>query len=359
MTLHVTRPSLPPLEDYTELLRSVWDSGILTNNGPLVQRFEKELAEYLGVPGVVVFCNGTIALMAALSIPQTRDCGVITSPFTFPATVKAIKAVGANPCFVDIDLDTWTLDMFKSEFDSHSFIRAIVPVNAFGVLCRGVAPGGIPVIYDSAHAFGSTCNGKSVASFGNLSVLSFHATKLFTTGEGGAVVYHKPDDARRLKDYRNFAIQDETRVGFGRALNGKMSELHAALGILNLRTVDREIAKRRSRAGMYVGMLYDVPGVRFQDAPAEVNPNASYFPILIDPAEFGATRDDVAAALAAEDIIARKYFYPLASEGYRPASDFPVADYVSRNILCLPLYGSLPESEVERVCSIVESKARS
>lgn len=367
--VYVTRPSLPPLDDFVDMLRQIWESRWLTNKGPFHERFEAELASYLGVEHVSLFCNGTIALQVGLQ--ALRITGeVITTPFTFPATVHAIYWNHCTPVFCDVEPCTFTLDPDKIESLITPNTTAILPVHVYGNPClverlQSIADTyGLKLFYDAAHAFGVQMDGTSILQFGDLSMLSFHATKKFNTFEGGALITSDPKLKRRIDFLKNFGFADETTV-VAPGSNGKMNELQAACGILQLAHIDEQTEMCRHLVDIYRERLADVPGIRFlEDTPGVVH-NYCYFPILVDEAEYGVARDDLYLRLREANVYARRYFYPLVSEfpSYRglpsaSRSRLPAAHKVSESVICLPLYANLDDDAVSAICSGVADRAR-
>lgn len=363
----ITRPTLPPLESYANLLRTVWDSHWLTNNGELHQRLEGALGDYLQVEHTNLFCNGTIALLVALQTLDIQGGEVITSPFTFPATPHALNWNRITPVFCDIDPCTYNLDPNRLEEVITPQTKAILPVHVYGTPCdvdaiQAIAGlHGLPVIYDAAHAFGVKYRGRPLVDYGDLAVLSFHATKLFTTGEGGALISHSPETQQRIYYLKNFGIAGEESVLYP-GINGKMNELQAALGLLTLELIDDEIEQRKERTLQYRGALQDLPGLVLLEDAAETVPNYAYFPILIEPATFGMTRDQLCEALRSINVYPRKYFYPLCSRYacYKALPSaapkrLPVAERVAQQVLCLPLYGELAAETVDRICGAIRT----
>ena len=355
----VTRALAPEPEQLAERLATIHRSRWYTNDGPLVRELEERLVEKLGVGFCAAFCNGTSALQAALRHLDLSG-EVITTPFTFPATVHAIEWNGLTPVFCDIDPESWNLDPAQVAEGLTSATSALVPVHVFGNPCDVEALGALArehdlrLVYDAAHAFGAHLGGRSLASYGDLSVLSFHATKLFHTAEGGAVTGEDASHYRPLHLLRNFGIAGEDLVQ-GVGLNGKMSEMHAALGLSLLDAAREEIAARERLASVYDGLLRTVPGLGFQRVPETTEKNHAYYAIRIEAEGFGLRRDEVHHALRAENIVTRRYFFPLCSENesYRqlPSArpeNLPEARRLADEILCLPLYGDLGEAAVER-----------
>ncbi len=362
--IYVTRPFLPPLEEFYEYLEQIWESKQLTNKGPYHERFEKELAEYLGVKYVCLFSNGTLALISALQ--TLRITGeVITTPFSFVATTHALNWNGIKPVFCDIDPVTYNLDPKKIEAAITPKTTAILPVHVYGNPCHVEAiqeiagTYGLKVIYDACHAFGVTINGNSVLNFGDLSVLSFHATKVFTTFEGGAIICHDETTKKRIDFLKNFGFAGETTV-VAPGINAKMNEFQAALGILQLKYIDQSIQKRKEIAEYYSKRLRDLPGISFFEDIPEVRHNYQYFPIVIDENTFGKSRDDIYNALKKQNIFSRRYFYPLISQfptyrGLESAQPgiLHVAETVTEKILCLPIYPEIDKSDIKRILNII------
>jgi dTDP-4-amino-4,6-dideoxygalactose transaminase len=367
--LYVTRPELPPLEEFLPYLRQIWDTRILSNNGPFHQQFEQALCEHLGVRHISLFTNATMALVTALqSMRVTGE--VITTPYSFVATAHSAMWNGIKPVFVDIDPVTLNLDPRKIEAAITPHTTAIMPIHCYGTPCdvdaiQAIADAyNLKVIYDAAHAFGvRRMEGgemRSVLNHGDLSVLSFHATKVFNTFEGGAIIAPDAKTKQRIDHLKNFGFINETTV-VATGINGKMSEFNAALGLVQLQHVDEAIRRRGEIDALYRQLLADVPGIRLLAPPADAQPNHSYFAVLIDP-DFGVSRDAVYEALKAEQIMARRYFYPLISDFpmYRglpsaAPANLPVARVVADQVLCLPIFPSLQDDEVERVVSVMLS----
>jgi len=360
----VTQPSMPPLEEFTELLKKIWDNKILTNNGPFHQQFEKELAEYLGVKYISVFTNGTLALMTALqSLRITGE--VITTPFSFVATTHSLWWNNIKPVFADIESDYFNLDPEKVEAAITPQTTAIMPVHVYGNPCKlerfkQIANTyGLKLIYDAAHAFGVKVNGNSVLNYGDLSILSFHATKVFNTIEGGAIICHDEKTKQRIDYLKNFGFADETTV-IAPGINAKMNELQSAYGLLQLKYVDDCIAKRKKIALLYREKLKGVIGISCIDDIDGVDHAYSYFPILVDREKFGKTRDELYEELKSNNIFGRRYFYPLISQfpTYRglPSSksdNLPVATKIADQVICLPIYPELELSIINKIVSII------
>lgn len=366
--LYVTKPSLPPLDDFIQLLRGVWDRRVLTNGGPLHQELEWALSAYLGLEHISLFTNATVALVTALQALQIRG-EVITTPFSFVATGHSILWNGLTPVFCDIDPHTLNIDPERLESLVTAKTTAIMPVHCYGHPCdtdrigRLAKRRGLKVIYDAAHAFGVSDSGGSILRHGDLSVLSFHATKVFNTFEGGAIVSGSKAMKNRIDKLKNFGFEDEVSVTEA-GINGKMSELHAAVGLCQLARVDRDIHARSEVAKQYREALGELKGLRFIGATTEIRENHSYFPILVMP-EFPVGRDEVYSRLRNQGIFARRYFYPLISDFpmYQRrrgtnANLTPVASQVAKQVLCLPMSSELRPTDIERVCSAIRTIAK-
>lgn len=363
MKINVTRTSLPPFEDYCEEIRKLWDSHILTNMGVEHDALRDALQQYLGVPHVVLFTNGHLALEAALrtlGLPQGGE--VITTPLTFVSTTHALVRCGLTPVFCDVCPEDGTMDAAKIEPLINERTVAILPVHVYGHVCDVDAIGavaerhGLKVLYDAAHAFGVRYRGVPVAQLGEAVMLSFHATKVFSTIEGGAVCCSDAALARRLADERNYGIRDE-EICVAAGGNAKMSEFQAAMGLCNLRLLEGELARRKALDAQYRALLAGVPGLQMLLPRPGVTPNYAYFPVLF---EGEGVRDRVKEALAAEGIGSRKYFWPLTSavEAYKgcPWADpsaTPVAARMAAQVLTLPLSADLEPEQVERICALV------
>lgn len=362
-TIFVTQPHLPPLDDFLPLLRKIWDSRVLTNGGPFHQQFEQALCEYLGVKHISLFTNGTIALVAALQ--ALRIAGeVITTPYSFVATAHSLLWNGIKPVFVDIDPHTLNLDPTKIEAAITPQTTAILAVHVYGHPCDVEAIQKIAdyynlrVIYDAAHAFGVQCHCGSLLNHGDLSVLSFHATKVFNTFEGGAIISPDAKTKQRIDHLKNFGFVDELTV-VAPGINGKMSEFNAALGLLQLEHVDAAIARRGEIDARYSERLASVEGIRCLANAGETRANFAYFPVLVEP-PYPMNRDGLYDHLKEHGVHARRYFYPLISDfpmyrGLSTAhrSNLPVASDAAAKILCLPIYPALNDADVERICDII------
>ncbi len=360
----VTRSAMPSLEEYVEEIRPLWDSHWITNNGALHEKFEAGLTEYLGVKELSLLTNGHLALELTLQAMKLHG-EVITTPFTFASTTHAIIRNNLEPVFCDVNEDDYTMDVTKIEGLITDRTTAILPVHVYGNVCgmeeieRIARKYELKVVYDAAHTFGVRYKGKSVATFGDASILSFHATKLFNTIEGGAVCFENKELGSTLYKLKNFGIKNEVTVD-GVGANAKMSEFQAAMGICNLRHVQEEMDKRKRVSEQYRSRFKDVKGIRCKTLQQNVESNYAYFPILIDESQFGATRNEVYTRLREDNIFARKYFYPLTNtfecfHGKYDVGNTPVALYVSKRILALPIYGGLGLDDVERICEIILS----
>ena len=362
--IFVTRPSLPALDNYIPYLKDLWNSKRLTNNGKYHQEFEEELSKFLDVPHCNLFSNGTLALLVGLtSLRVTGE--VITTPFSFVATTHALNWNGITPVFCDIDRETLNLDPQKIESLITPQTTAILPVHVYGHPCDVEAIEeianiyGLKVIYDAAHAFGIQVNGEPIAKFGDLSILSFHATKVFNTIEGGAIVCNDENLKKRIDYLKNFGFVNETTV-VGIGINAKMNELQAALGLLQLQIFNEEVRKRKLVAERYSQNLDKLEGLSIFYDPENIIHNYSYFPILIDPLHCGKTRDDIYLGLKEHEIHGRRYFYPLISHfpPYRnlptaTKTNLPVAEEIAEKVLCLPIYGELDLKDVDRISEVI------
>lgn len=362
MTIQVTRSSMPDIEEYIEEIRELWDSHWLTNMGIKHKLLEAQLVDYLTVPNVTLFTNGHLALECIIAAMDLEG-EVITTPFTFASTTHAIVRNGLKPVFCDINPDDYTIDVTKIESLITDQTSAIIPVHVYGNICDIEAieeiakKHNLKVIYDAAHTFGVTVKGHGIGSFGDASMFSFHATKVFNTIEGGALTYNDPSLKQILNDLKNFGITGTDTVQYVGG-NAKMNEFQAAMGICNLRHVNNEILKRKKVVERYKSHLKDVTGIKLTQEQADVESNYAYFPVVFE--EYKMTRDEVYEQLMNNDIIARKYFYPLTNnfECYQELYDkgkTPVAEYIADRVLTLPLYADLPLEEVDRICQIIKS----
>ena len=360
----VTSPLLPNLDEFNEMLRDIWASKWITNNGDFHKQLEAELCNYLKVPYISLFTNGTLPLITALQ--ALRISGeVITTPFSFVATTHSIWWNGIKPVFVDIDPSNCGLDPDKIEAAITPKTTAIMPVHCYGKPCdteriQAIADKyGLKVIYDAAHAFGVEVNGESILNKGDMSTLSFHATKVYNTIEGGALVMHDEQTKKRIDYLKNFGFAGETEV-VAPGINSKMDEVRAAYGLLNLRQVDACIDARRQVAVRYRDALRDVKGICFFDDMPGVRHNYSYFPIFVNAEEYGMTRDELYFKLKEHNILGRRYFYPLIStfstyRGLPSASsdNLPVATRIANEVICLPMHHELSEETVNRIIEVI------
>ena len=363
----VTQAVLPELDEYVNEIKDIWDSHWLTNMGAKHKQLESSLCDYLKVDKVSLFSNGHMALELLLQAMGIQG-EVITTPFTFASTTHAIVRNGLEPVFCDINDKDYTIDTDMLESLITPRTEAILPVHVYGNICdveaidRIAKKHGLKVIYDAAHAFGVEYKGKGITSFGDASMLSFHATKVFNTIEGGAVCYH--DDALGTKMYqlKNFGIKNQEEVN-GIGANAKMNEFQAAMGLCNLRHIDEQIAARKAITELYRSVLGQVEGVVLCEDQADTKCNYAYMPIYIDPDRYGHTRDELFEYLAGHDVYARKYFYPLTNEfecyeGRFSSEGTPVAHRVSRNILTIPIYAALDLDTVEKISGLIAEFAR-
>lgn len=358
--IYVTKAYLPPKEEYLAKLDGIWESHMLTNMGPIHKEFEQKLSEMLGVPYAMAFTNGHTALEMAIQAMDLEG-EVITTPYTFASTTHAIVRNGLTPVFCDIRMSDYTMDPDKIEALITEKTSAIIPVHVYGQICdvdriQKIADRyGLKVIYDAAHAFGEEYHGKGVGNFGDCSIFSFHATKPFNSIEGGAAVFKDYQYGVKMYQLKNFGIMGEDLVCSVGA-NGKLSEFHAAMGLCNLEHYGEIESGRKRVVEQYRELLSDVPGLRILPDREDTKENYAYFPILIDPSEFGEDREAVYRRLGKKNIHARRYFYPLTkdfpcyAQRFRSSST-PVAEDVANRILTLPLYDSLSEEEVDLICT--------
>jgi dTDP-4-amino-4,6-dideoxygalactose transaminase len=364
--IYVTQPSLPPLKEFTKYLEKIWESKRVTNQGEFHQQLEKELAEHLGVKYVSLFANGTLALLSALQVLRITG-EVITTPYSFVATTHALHWNNIKPVFADIDPIFCNIDPEKIEGAITPRTTAILPVHVYGNPCKikkiqKIADTyGLKVIYDACHAFGVKKDGASILNYGDLSVLSFHGTKVFNTMEGGAIICHDPEMKKRIDYLKNFGFANETTV-VQPGINAKMNEMQAALGLLQLKEIDQKIEKRKEIAFLYRRKLKQVKGIRCLENINGIRHNYSYFPIFINQEEYGKARDELYEKLKQNNILGRRYFYPLISQFpiYRgldsaAASNLSVAEKITNGVICLPIYPDLKTAEVQKICEIIAS----
>ena len=363
----VTQSSMPSFDEYIKEIKDIWDSKWLTNVGPKHKELQKQLKEYLQVDNVELFTNGHMALEIALqSLDLPKGGEVITTPFTFASTTQAIVRNGLIPVFCDINMDDYTIDVTKIESLITDKTVAIVPVHVYGNICnveeieRISKKYHLKVIYDAAHTFGVRYKDKGIGSYGDISMFSFHATKVFNTIEGGGLCFSDQSLASKIYSIRNFGIKDEENIDYI-GTNGKMTEFSAAMGLCNLRHVDDEINKRKKIVERYIDNLSSIEGIKTNNIQKDVKSNYAYFPIVIDKNTFGFNRDQVFDRLLKNNINARKYFYPLTNSFncYKDEFNFdttttPTALYISKNVLTLPLYADLSIEDVDRICKIIK-----
>jgi dTDP-4-amino-4,6-dideoxygalactose transaminase len=361
----VTQPFMPPLEEFHAYLQEIWDNKWLTNNGPFHQRLEDQLCDYLGVAHLSLFSNATIALIIALQALEITG-EVITTPFSFVATTHALQWNGIKPVFADIDPVSMNLDPVKIETAITPQTTALLPVHVYGNPCEVdrietiAATYGLRVLYDAAHAFGVRIRGRSILEYGDMSVLSFHATKIFNTFEGGAIICRDEETKHRIDNLKNFGFVDETTV-IAPGINGKMNEVQAAFGVLQLKYVDHTRERRARIDARYRAAFDGISELKMRPVREDCLTNYAYFPVFVTP-EFSIDRDELYTKLRENKIAARRYFYPLISEfpSYRglPSAgplNLPVATTISRQVLCLPIFPALQEKEQERVIEVVLS----
>ncbi len=374
----VTSPLLPPLEEFTLYLQQIWDSKWITNNGQFHQQLEQALAKYLGVEFLSLFTNGTLPLITAFQALGIHEGEVITTPYSFVATSHSIWWNGLKPVFVDIEEETCGIDPAKIEAAITPNTVAIMPVHCYGKPCKTAEIDAIAkkhnlkVIYDAAHAFGVIENGQSVLNAGDISTLSFHATKVYNTIEGGALICHSAEMKYHVDNLKNFGFRGETTV-VAPGINSKMDEMRAAYGLLNLRQVDAAIEARKKVAKQYVEALQDVKGIKiFQpmidtlaSSPNNLSPhrlNFSYFPIFVDEEQYGISRDALYEKMKANNVLGRRYFYPLITD-FDPYKDIPsanpvnlpMANKIANQVICLPMHHALSEEDVTRVIECVRN----
>jgi len=362
----VTSPLLPDIEEFNKILNDIWASKWVTNMGQFHKQLEQSLCEYLKVPYISLFTNGTLPLLTALQ--ALRITGeVITTPYSFVATTHSIWWNGCRPVFVDIEEETCGIDPNKIEAAITPKTTAIMPVHCYGkpVKMKQIQEiadkYGLKVIYDAAHAFGVEVDGESVLNAGDMSTLSFHATKVYNTLEGGALITHDEVTKKRIDYLKNFGFAGETEV-VAPGINSKMDEVRAAYGLLNLRQVDNAIEKRHQVAIIYRKALRNVAGIRFFDDMPGVRHNYSYFPVFVDASEYGMTRDELYFKMREQGVLGRRYFYPLIStfSTYRAlpsatSANLPVATRIANEVICLPMHHELTEEDIYRVCYLISN----
>lgn len=362
-TINVTRSSMPSYEEYIKKIRKLWDTRWLTNSGEFHEELEKKLEEYLEVQNVSLFNNGHSALYTAINALNLKG-EVITTPFTFVSTTHAIVQNGLTPIFCDINPNDYTIDANKIETLITDKTSAIVAVHVYGNVCdvkkieKIAKKHNLKVIYDGAHAFGVKYKGKSVGNFGDITMMSFHATKVFHTIEGGALLYNNNSLKERISSLRNFGLTSQEECEYV-AMNAKMNEFQAAMGLCNLLIIDEEIGKRQLIVEAYQKALENIPGIKCWKKQENTKGNYIYFPIIIEEEEYGLSRDQLFELLKKHNINARKYFYPLTSEFkcYKKYNgNTPIAYNLSQKVLTLPLYSDLKIDEVLKICDIIKYK---
>ena len=362
--VYVTRPSLPAIDELIPMLNEVWESRILTNGGKFHVALEAGLCNYLGVKHISLFNNGTIALLAALKVLNLSG-EVITTPFTFVATTHCLRLLNLSPVFVDIDPATFNIDPKKIEAAITENTTAILGVHCYGSPCqddeiRKIAQKyNLRVVYDAAHAFGVTKNGRSVFEYGDICATSFHATKVFNTLEGGAVITNSAELKSQIDNFKNFGISSETSIDQV-GLNGKLNELNCCVGILQLKEINRNIKSREDASQLYRKKLQGIPGIEIPLGPFEVKNNYSYFPVLVKPSS-RLSRNELYEFLNKENIFSRKYFYPLISNIAEYSSlassnkaNLVTANIISEQVLCLPIYSDMDEATITRICYYIK-----
>lgn len=367
-TITVTSPLLPDLDELNKLMQDIWNRKWITNAGHYHELLEAKLAKYLGVEYISLFTNGTLPLITALQALGLTKGEVITTPYSFVATSHSIWWNGLKPVFVDIEEETCGMDPAKIEAAITPNTVAIMPVHCYGKPCKTkeidaiAKKHGLKVIYDAAHAFGVRVNGESILNAGDISTLSFHATKVYNTVEGGALVCHSKEMKEKIDHLKNFGFEDEVTV-VAPGINGKMDEVRAAYGLLNLKQVDAAIEARHKVADAYRTALRDVEGIRFFDDMPGVRHNYSYFPIFVDAEQYGMTRDELYEKMKAANVYGRRYFYPLIT-AFDPYKDYPsakpenlpIATKIANQVICLPMHHALTDDDVRRVISVIDNR---
>lgn len=362
--IFVTKPTLPPLDEFQDALKKIWDSEYITNGGPFHKRLEEELANYLGVNYISLFSNGTLALITALQALNVKG-DVITTPYSFVATTNALIWNGITPVFADINPYDCNINVDRIEEAITENTTAIVPVHVYGTPCevekleKLAEKYNLKVIYDAAHAFGINYKGQSILNYGDLSILSFHATKVYNTIEGGAIVSHTKEMKTKIDNLKNFGIVDELTV-VDSGINAKMNEVQAAYGLLNLKSIDENIGKRKIAFEYYQKVLQDVKGLRLLEVGELENFNYGYLPVFIEN-EYPITRDQLYDLLMSEDIYSRRYFYPLISDfpiysNIKSAdrNNLPNAVQATETVLCLPIYSELDTKTIDRIVNSIK-----
>lgn len=364
--INVTKSSMPSYDEYCKMIKPIFESGHLTNMGPLHNEFADKVCEYLGTENISLFTNGHLALSVAIKALELKG-EVITTPFTFASTTHAIVENGLTPVFCDVKEDTYTIDADKIEALITDKTSAIIPVHVYGNVCdvekieKIAKKYNLKVIYDAAHVFGVKIGERGIGSFGDISMFSFHATKVFNTIEGGGLTYSDKNLTDIISSYRNFGITSPESVDIT-GTNAKMNEFQAAMGLCNLTHIDVELSKRAKVEQKYRERFSFVDGIKLCPIQDGVKRNHAYFPVLFDKEVFGKSRDDVAELLAKNNVFARKYFYPATNEFSCYKGKFrgetPIAKKISENILCLPMYAELSLDEVDYICDIILTKEK-
>lgn len=359
--INVTKSSMPSYDEYCKIIKPIFESGHLTNMGPLHNEFADSVGEYLGVDNVSLFTNGHLALSVAIKALELTG-EVITTPFTFASTTHAIVENGLTPVFCDVEPDTYTIDADKIEALITDKTSAIIPVHVYGNVCdvekieKIAKKYNLKVIYDAAHVFGVKIGDRGIGTFGDISMFSFHATKVFNTIEGGCLTYSDGNLTEKISNLRNFGITSPESVDYV-GTNAKMNEFQAAMGLCNLNHIDDELLKRAKAEQRYRERLNGIKGIRLCPIQENVKHNHAYFPVVFDKKNFGKSRDEVADILSQNNIFARKYFYPVTNEFScykgKYKGETPVAKNVSENILCLPMYADLTIDDVDLICDII------
>jgi dTDP-4-amino-4,6-dideoxygalactose transaminase len=365
--INVTQPFLPPLNEFQPYLEDIWRRKWVTNNGYYHEKLETELSNYLGVKHISLFANGTIALLIAIKALELKG-EIITTPFSFVATAHSIKWNGIKPVFVDIESKTCNIDPDKIEDAITPQTTAILPVHVYGAPCDNdrimeiAKKHDLKVIYDAAHAFGVIKNKQSIMNYGDLSILSFHATKVFNTFEGGAIVSHSKEMKKKIDDLKNFGFQGELTVD-GIGINGKMNEIQSAIGLLQLKYIDFAIKRRKNIADTYKLRIREIDGISFLYDIEGVEHNYAYFPIFIDKNEYGISRDGIFEILKKHNIFGRRYFYPLVSNFsiYKNlpsanSKEMPVAKEISNKVICIPIYPGLTIGAQNQIIDILKGE---
>lgn len=363
-SVFVTRPSMPPYEEYIEEIKQIWDARWLTNFGAIHNKFKEQLNKFLKADNVSLFTNGHMALYSAIVTLGLKG-EIITTPYTFASTTHAIVQAGCTPVFCDINPDTFTIDVNKIEALITDKTSAIIPVHVYGVVCdiekiADIAKKyDLKVIYDAAHAFGVNYKEKGIGTYGDCSMFSFHATKAFNSIEGGALTYTDSGLRKRLKEFKNFGLVDGEQIDEV-GTNAKMNEFQAAMGVCNLRHINEVIEKRKQLSELYREALKDIPGIKLLPIQENVQTNYAYFPVIFDTSKgCPVDRDTVKSELEKNNIFARRYFYPITADfpcykKYRKEHDTPIARDISNKVLSLPLYADLATEDANRICKIIK-----